>query len=122
MKKKVLIVDDSTFMRMVLKDLLSSQLPELAILEADGEKNALISLKKESPDIVLLDIIMNASEVEGLNLLEAIHTTYPNISVIMITSVGHASIKKQCEELGVKGYIQKPFDAEQIKSEVAKCL
>jgi two-component system chemotaxis response regulator CheY len=122
MNKKVLIVDDSTFMRMVLKDIVASHDPTLDIFEADGEKSALLAIRKEVPNLVLLDIIMNNSEVEGINILRAINSTYTNISVIMITSVGHASVIEECESLGAKGYIKKPFDPAEIKEEINKYL
>lgn len=121
-KNKVLIVDDSTFMRMVLKDILLKNRPDLEILEADGEGSALLELNKNAPDLVLLDIVMNSSELEGLKILEIIHTHYPRVNVIMITSIGHANIKKQCAQLGAKGYIQKPFDADEISTEINKYL
>ncbi|MCW8400622.1 response regulator [Legionella sp. PATHC038] len=122
MGKKVMIVDDSNFMRTILKDILNKQFADLDIIEADGEKAALLLLEKKSPDLVLLDVIMNASEVEGIQLLECIHNQYPHINVFMVTSVGHASIKERCKSLGARGYIQKPFEIEQIKKELKKYL
>ena len=122
MNKKVLIVDDSTFMRMVLRDIVASHNPAVDIVEADGEKTALVIIKKEMPDLVLLDIIMNNSEVEGINILKILHSQHPTIPVIMITSVGHANIIEQCKNLGAKGYIKKPFDSEEIKLEIDKFL
>ncbi|QMT60843.1 response regulator [Legionella sp. PC997] len=122
MGKMVMIVDDSKFMRIILKDILKSNFADLDIIEADGEKAALLHLKKKSPDLVLLDIVMNASEIEGIKLLENIHDKYPHLNVLMITSIGHASIKEQCKALGAKGYIQKPFEIDQIKNELKSYL
>lgn len=122
MRKKVLIVDDSLFMRMVLKDIISNHLPNLDIIEADSAKSALNLLMTETPNIVFLDIIMNKSETEGLQVLEKIHHQYPNIAVIMVTSVGHESIQQKCALLGVKAYILKPFDPEVIYAEINKLL
>ncbi|WP_454781745.1 response regulator [Legionella sp. WA2022007384] len=117
-----MIVDDSNFMRIILKDILNGNFTDLEIIEADGKQAALLHLKQKSPDLVLLDIVMNASEIEGIKLLESIHHKYPHLNVLMITSVGHASIKEQCKTLGAKGYIQKPFEIEQIKNELKKYL
>lgn len=122
MNKKVLIVDDSTFMRMVLKDIVACHDSTLEILEADGEKSAIASIQKNLPNLVLLDIVMNNSEVEGINILRTINSKFHQISVIMITSVGHASVVEECETLGSKGYIRKPFDPAEIKQEIAKYL
>ena len=121
MNKKVLIVDDSTFMRMVLRDIVSNNFA-VEVIEADGEENALIALRAESPDLVLLDIVMNSSESEGIKILENIKLNYPKVVVIMITSIGHAAIKEQCAALGAKGYIQKPFDLDEIKTEINKYI
>ncbi len=118
--KKILIVDDSLFMRKVLKDILSDK--KYGIVEADSGDRALEQFKKEKPDLVLLDIIMPGGEEEGVRVLREIIKTTPKANVIMITAVGQDAIIVECKKLGVKDYIIKPFDAQLVVETVEKYL
>ncbi len=109
--KKVLIADDSLFMRRVLKDILSEK---YAIVEADSGSSALAQFEKEKPHVVLLDIVMPEGEEEGLRVLRTIMKTHPKTNVIMITAVGQESTIELCRELGAKDYVLKPFDEGQV--------
>ena len=116
---KILIADDSLFMRKVLKDILSER---HEVIEADSGAKALEQFEKENPDLVLLDIIMPEGEEEGVKVLRTIIEKDPEAQVVMITAVGQDSIIKQCKELGAKDYIVKPFDAKSVVETVEKCL
>lgn len=117
--KKILIVDDSLFMRMMLKD----KLPQgLEIVEADSGIQALKQFKKEKPDLILLDIVMPEGEEEGVRVLEKIMKDDPDAQVVMITAVGQEAVMEECKKLGAKDYIVKPFNENQITETVEKCL
>ena len=117
--KKILVVDDSLFMRKVLKDVLAKG---YEIVEADSGAEALEQFKKETPDLVLLDIIMPEGEEEGLRVLQTIMKTNSKTKVIMITAVGQDSMIKVCKKLGAKDYIVKPFDEKLVVETVEKHL
>jgi len=116
--KKILIVDDSAFMRGIVKHILS----KYKIVEADSGAAALEQVKKEKPDLVLLDIIMPGGEHEGVRVLQEVMKTNRGAQVVMITAIGHDAIIKQCRKLGAKDYIVKPFDEEQVIETVRKVL
>jgi len=116
---KILIADDSLFMRKILKDVLSEQ---YEVIEADSGAKALEKFEKESPDLVLLDIIMPGGEEEGVKILQNIVENHPEAQVIMITAVGQDAIIDQCRKLGAKDYIVKPFDAKRVVETVEKYL
>ena len=117
--KKILIADDSLFMRMSLKD----NLPEgYEVIEADSGTSALEQFKKGKPDLVLLDIVMPEGEEEGVKVLREIMQRDPQACVVMITAVGQEAIIEECKKLGARDYIVKPFDEEQIAETVQKCL
>lgn len=120
--KKILIVDDSSFMREVLKDLLINNLTDVEVYEADGKKNAINQLQKIIPDIVLLDIVMNENEIEGLEILEEIKKLSIKAKVIMVTSIGQTGIVEQCKRLGVSNYIQKPFNTDEVLEAIEKVM
>jgi len=109
--KKVLIVDDSAFMRMLLKHNLSD-LEQIEIFEAENGKQALETAKKQNPDIILLDIIL--PDINGEIVLHNLRKAGIKSEVIMVTAVGQKSIIDRCKKLGISGYIIKPFDATKI--------
>lgn len=117
--KKILVADDSEFIRKVLKETLSL---EYKVVKAKTGKQALDMYKKEKPDLVLLDIIMPEGEEEGLNVLEKLMEMDKSALVIMLTAVGQDTIREECEGLGAKGYIIKPFSEEDVLKEVGKYL
>ena len=117
--KKILIADDSLFMRMTLKD----NLPEgYEVVEADSGAKALEQFKKEKPDLVLLDIVMPEGEEEGVKVLREIMQSDPQACVVMITAVGQEAIIEECKKLGARDYIVKPFDEKQVAETIQKCL
>lgn len=120
--EKILIVDDSLFMRMVLKGVLTKIEGEFEIIEADSGTRALELVKTAKPDLVLLDIIMPEGEEEGVRVLKVIMKNDPEKKVIMITAVGQNLIVQNCKKLGAKDYITKPFDEALVLRTVRKYL
>jgi len=119
MAKKILVADDSLFMRMTLKNNLPE---EYEIVEADSGAKTLKQFEKEKPDLVLLDIVMPEGEEEGVRVLQEIMKTNPEACVVMITAVGQEAIIEECKKLGAKDYIVKPFDEKQVTETVEKHL
>ncbi len=117
--KKILIADDSLFMRKILRDILSK---DYEIVEADTGKKALKQFKKEKPDLTLLDIIMPESEEEGLRVLKEIKKNDSRACVVMVTAVGQIVITEECKKLGAKDVITKPFEEKEILEIVEKYL
>ena len=126
--KKILIVDDSAFMRNIVKDLLThttdAQLlvDEVELFEADGKKNALLLLKNIKPDVILLDVVMRESEIEGLEFIQEIKEFFDTKKIIMISSIGQATVIDECKQLGIMTYLQKPFEQIQVIEAVNKAL
>ncbi len=119
MKKKILITDDSKFIRMVLKEYLNKNFD---VVEADGGASAVRQFSKESPDLVLLDVIMPKGEEEGIKTLKQIIKINPEAKVIMITAVGQNSVIKECKDIGATDYIIKPFDEDQVLKTICKYI
>jgi len=120
--KKILIADDSLFMRKVLADILSSKLDEYELLQAHSGKSALELFKEGKPDLILLDIIMPEGEEAGIEVLREVMKINPEAKVVMITAVGQELVIKECKKLGAKDYIIKPFDEKQVVMTVEKYL
>ena len=108
--KKVLVIDDSDFMRMMLKNMLSES--GHTIVEADNGKNALRVLEKEKPDVCILDI--NMPEMNGLDTLGHIVANYENTRVIMLSALCMESIVREAMEIGTSAFVAQPFQANSI--------
>ncbi len=119
MAKKILVADDSLFMRMTLMNNLPE---EYEVVEADSGAHALEQFEKEKPDLVLLDIVMPEGEEEGVRVLKEIMKNNPEACVVMITAVGQEAIIEECKEIGARDYIVKPFDEKVVIETVEKYL
>ena len=114
---KILIVDDSAFMRTILKDLIpSSKWAGATILEAENGDEAITVSQAEKPDLILLDVVMPGKD--GIEVLKEIGGGMP--SVVIVSSMGQENIIDQAKTLGAKDYIVKPFDARQVVDSLNK--
>ncbi|WMJ82223.1 response regulator [Clostridium sp. MB40-C1] len=109
--KKVLIVDNSSYMRMFVKKIIEKG-DFHNIFEASSEEDAIEIFKIEKPDIVILDLNMSEFRMDGVRVLTDIMKINPETVVIIISAVGHENVKDECIALGAKSYIRKPFDTE----------
>ena len=105
MKKTILIVDDSLFMRTWLRNKLDDNMFQV-ITEAKDGYEAVEKYKEYNPDIVLLDITMPI--VNGLTALKAIQRYDPEAKVIMCSAMGHKSLVMEALQCGAKDFIIKP--------------
>jgi two-component system, chemotaxis family, chemotaxis protein CheY len=100
---KILIADDSIYMRNLLKDVLSKE--GHVLVEAEDGMQAMQKVDSEKPDLALLDIIM--PQADGMDVLKKIGKT---VKVVVISAVGQEKMVEQAKELGALDYIVKPFD------------
>lgn len=107
--KTILITDDSPFLRLVLKNILSKK---YNVIEACDGQGTLQMFREKNPDVVLLDIVMPG--LGGKEILREIREINPGAKVIMVTAVGQKAVMAECRQLGAVGYITKPFDEKEI--------
>ncbi|MFT8348839.1 response regulator [Clostridium saccharoperbutylacetonicum] len=111
--KKVLIVDDSSYMRMMVRKVVEKG--GLCIsFEAASAGKALEVFKNEKPDIVTLDLNMSEFRMDGMNLLSDMIKMNPEVHVVVVTAIGYEDVKERCIALGAKGYLIKPFNAKEL--------
>jgi len=103
----------------MLKDILSDKYD---ITEAESASVAQKQVKKEKPDLILLDIIMPEGEEAGIGVLKSVVKADPKQKVVMITAVGQDTIVSECKKFGAADYIVKPFDKEKVIRTVEKYL
>jgi len=118
MSKAILVVDDEKEICTVLSDNLSQE--GYRVFTANNGKTALELVKKEKPDLVLLDIRM--PEMDGIEVLRRIKKIKKEIVVIMLTAYGTLETARKAMKLGAYDYITKPFDLFSLKSIVKEGL
>jgi len=115
---KVLIVDDALFAREKLKQCLETGGHET--IEAETGEGAIVKFKKEKPDIVLLDIIMERTP--GDVVLEQMVEWNPKAKVIMVTAVGQKDQMRDCFKKGAIDYLVKPLAKDKVLEAIQKVL
>ncbi len=105
MARSVLVVDDSAFMRNLLKQLLEED--HEVVGEAENGVEAVELYHELDPDVVTMDVVMPIRN--GIEATAEIKGDDPNASVIMCTSVGQEEKMREAVEAGADGYITKPF-------------
>lgn len=119
MGKRILIVDDAAFMRMMMKDILTKNDFEIAEEAANGLQ-AVEKYKLTSPDMVLLDITM--PDVDGLEALKLIKEFDPAAKVVMCSAMGQESYVIEAIRNGALDFIVKPFKADRVVQTMKKLL
>lgn len=109
--KRVLIVDDTAFMRLSLKAMLEKNGFEV-IGEAENGSVAVIKYKELRPDIVTMDITMPV--MDGLQALKEIRQFDSNSKIVMISALGQESYVREAVMLGAKGFVIKPFKEDYV--------
>lgn len=119
MAKRVLLVDDAAFMRMMLKDILTQGGYEV-IGEAGDGVEGVESYRTLQPDFVTLDIVM--PNMDGLAALKAILEADPGATVIMVSAMGQDALIQEASSTGAKGFIVKPFRPQAVLETVQQIL
>ena len=119
MAKRIMVVDDSRMMYLQMKNLLEGTGYEVAAYCRDGEE-AVIEYEKLAPDLVTMDIIMPG--MDGMETAQAILTLHPDANIVMVSSLAYDETYEEAERIGAKGFIDKPFDREQVLRVFAKVL
>lgn len=112
---RVLIVDDNASMRTLLSVLLSSQGYEVVGTLPDGN-GVMEAIRKMSPDIVCLDYRLPGRD--GLDILQEINSTLPEIDVLFMTASEGPGIEEQAADAGAAGFLRKPFSQKQVINEL----
>jgi len=108
---KILVVDDSAFMRRIVRNILTRNGFD-EIVEARDGLEAVEVFRRDSPDLVLLDIVMPGRD--GIEALRRIRDVDDNATVVMLTAVGQEAMRNECLRLGAVDYIVKPFEEERV--------
>lgn len=117
MSCRVLIVDDSAFMRLRLREILES-LGATVVGEAANGLDGIKQFLKLSPDLVLLDITM--PDIDGLTVLREMLELDSQAKIIMVSALSQKSVIREALQSGARDYIIKPLDPLTAKEVLAK--
>jgi two-component system chemotaxis response regulator CheY len=116
---RILIVDDTLFMRTLLKNILFSGGHEIVGEAGDGAE-AVEKYEALKPDLVTMDVVM--PKMNGIEALKEIKKIDPGAKVVMCTAVGQEQMVKLAIKTGARGYVVKPFQAPKVLDEVKNVL
>ena len=117
---KILVVDDASFMRTLLKDILKSNGLATEILEANDGVEGVKAYQKHKPDLVTMDV--NMPRADGIQALRAIMKINPTAKVVMVTSIEQKEIVQDAIKMGARDYVVKPFDRSYVPLVLNKVL
>lgn len=119
MKKKLLIVDDSSVMRRTIEKNLADYDLEIVGQAANG-KEAIDMVKDEMPDVITLDITM--PEMDGIACLEEVMKIHPEAKVMIITALSDKLTGLTALDKGARGFMFKPVNSDDLAKAFDKLL
>ena len=120
MAHDILIVDDEADIRMLIGGVLKDE--GYATREAGDSTEALAAIHGRQPTLVILDIWLQGSELDGIAILRQLRAEMPSVPVVMIS--GHGTIETAVEaiKIGAYDFIEKPFKADRLLLLVARAI
>jgi two-component system chemotaxis response regulator CheY len=118
-KRRVVLVDDDTDLRTIMRTAINSMNCEVIGEGASGE-DAVRLYREHRPDLLLLDVTMDG--MSGTEALSEIRREFPKAVVIMLTASGDLDTVKECIRLGAVRYILKDMSVARIRVTVGEAL
>jgi two-component system nitrogen regulation response regulator NtrX len=120
MAHDILIVDDEADIRMLIAGVLKDE--GYATREAGNSTEAMAAIQARQPTLVILDIWLQGSELDGIGILRRLRAEMPSVPVVMIS--GHGTIETAVEaiKIGAYDFIEKPFKADRLLLVIARAI
>ncbi len=119
MEHKIMVVDDTAFMRMMLKNIITAHGYEV-VEEVGNGLEAVEKYGKAKPDLVTMDITM--PEMDGITAIKEIKKIDPDAKIIVCSAMGQKSLVIDALEAGAKDFIVKPFESQRVTNALDKVL
>jgi two-component system chemotaxis response regulator CheY len=119
MKQKILLVDDSFYMRTMLKNILTDAGYIISGEASDGESAIRMALDLDA-DLMTLDLIL--PDLTGLDILRKVKAEKPGLHVIIVSAIGQDAIVNEAMNSGASAYIVKPFKEDKVLEVVESVL
>ncbi|MCZ7606984.1 MAG: response regulator [Planctomycetota bacterium] len=115
---RILIVDDEALIRWSLRERL--QAAGLDVLEAADGASALDQISHNGICAALLDLRL--PDISGLDVLKAFRVNHPDCPVWIMTAYGTPAVEELAERLGVRGFLNKPFDMDELVQQITTTM
>lgn len=117
--KRILIADDASFMRQMIRDIIEPEGYEVVGEAADGVEviDQFLDLR---PDLVMMDIVM--PKRSGIDAVKAIKVEDPAATVVMCSALGQEMLVMEAIDAGAKDFIVKPFKPDAVLATLGKVL
>lgn len=116
---KVMICDDTAFMRLIMRELVEQAGMEVVYEAANGQE-AIVNYMKFKPDLVTMDITM--PELDGLAALKKIMSIDQNAKIIMCSALGQQRMVVEALQHGAKDFIVKPVQKDRVSEMFQRIL
>lgn len=120
MSNDILIVDDEADIRELVSDILKDA--KYALRTAHNSDTAFRALAERVPSLLVLDIWLQGSELDGLGILEMVKKKYPHLPVVMISGHGNIETAVTAIKMGAYDFIEKPFKEDRLLLVVSRAL
>ena len=120
MTSEILLIDDEKDIRFAVHEILKEN--NFFVREADTVEKALSEIKKKLPDLVILDVLLDEKNRDGIHILKFIKSLDADLPVIMIS--GHANIQIAVDSIkhGAFEFLEKPFNKDRLLNFVNRAL
>jgi two-component system nitrogen regulation response regulator NtrX len=117
---EILIVDDEPDIRMLVEAILRDEGFEAR--SAGTSDEALAAYRARRPNLVILDVWLQGSKLDGIGILEAMHQEEPSVPVVMISGHGTIETAVAAIQRGAYDFIEKPFNSDRLLLVVRRAL
>ena len=119
MKPRVLIADDASFMRQMIREIIEPEGYEVVGEATDGDE-AVEQYDSLHPDLVTMDIVM--PKRSGIDAVKEIIGKAPDACVVMCSALGQEALVMEALQAGAKDFIVKPFKPDNVLETIKKVL
>ncbi|MBW2372075.1 MAG: response regulator [Deltaproteobacteria bacterium] len=119
MKARTLVVDDASFMREMIREIIEPEGFDVVVEAGDGT-DAVVAFKEHSPDIVTMDIVM--PKMSGIEAVKQIIQLDPGAKIVMCSALGQEALVMEALKAGASDFIVKPFKPDAVVLTLRKAL
>ncbi len=119
-EKKILIIEDVRAAQFLYEQALLSDNEDYIVKGVDRGKEGLRELKRDSYDLVILDI--NLPDIRGEEVLEKLRLDFPNLPVLVLTAFAHREVIYKVAKAGINDYLIKPVDLKILRKRTREIL
>jgi len=120
MAQDILIVDDEADIRMLIGGILTDEGYDTR--DARDSAEALAQIRARQPSLVVLDIWLQGSELDGIEILKIIRRELPTLPVVMISGHGNIETAVNAIKIGAYDFIEKPFKSDRLLLVVERAI